>query len=562
MNISDIKKLYNNSGRGFYNIVKFKHPKLYIKLKNGKGRTIPESLYLLMNECNQPMCTVCKTAPARFISIKNGYTDFCNKKCYEMVHGARIKEIANTGVYKNVGKKAKSTFLKNGGNYNDTVARGRITKKEKYGDENYNNRDKCIATNIKRYGTKVHPNVNKSTISRINSNQIGFKSEKYKQYLKDNGVENASQIQSVRDKKAKSNFKRMMVSMVNGNRLQQKVIPLFTIDDYVGQHTMYPFECSECGNKFADKVLNGKIPRCLSCNPLYSVKSLKQREVYDYINTIYNGEILYNCRSVLSNNNELDIYIPEKNIAIEYNGNYWHSELLGKDKKYHIAKTEECEKLGIQLIHIFEDEWLNKEYIVKNRIKYILNVESGKLYARNCTIKEISASDKNKFLLDNHLQGPDKSKIKLGAFYDNELVSVMTFGGLRRALGSIQVNNHYELYRFCSKIRIIGIASKLLTYFIRNYSPEKIITYADRRWSNGKLYEAIGFTKVSNGTPNYWYLDGNMNRIHRYTFRKGILSNKLADFNPQLTEWQNMQRNGYNRIWDCGSLKFQLNLKT
>lgn len=141
----------------------------------------------------------------------------------------------------------------------------------------------------------------------------------------------------------------------------------------------------------------------------------------------------------------------------------------------------------------------------------------------------------------------------------------MTFGKLRSALGNKNIkNNNWELYRFCSKINtvIIGGASKLLKHFINHHSPDKIISYSDKRWSVGNLYESIGFKLTSNGVPNYWYFGrGNSyKRHHRFAFAKHTLSKKLKTFDNSLSEWENMKNNGYDRIWDCGSIKFELNL--
>ena len=138
----------------------------------------------------------------------------------------------------------------------------------------------------------------------------------------------------------------------------------------------------------------------------------------------------------------------------------------------------------------------------------------------------------------------------------------MTFGKLRMSLGNSDIDGYWELYRFCSKTNtsVVGGASKLLNYFIKTYNPKKIISYADRRWSAGNLYEKIGFKKVSDTPPNYWYFGrGNSyKRHHRFGFAKHTLSKKLEIFDPNLSEWENMKANGWDRIWDCGSIKYEL----
>jgi hypothetical protein len=221
-----------------------------------------------------------------------------------------------------------------------------------------------------------------------------------------------------------------------------------------------------------------------------------------------------------------------------------------------------CENNGIKLIHIFEDEWISKQEIIKNKLKHIIGAtDNNKIYARNCKIDVIKSDICNKFLDKYHIQGADKSLIRLGAFYNDELVAVMTFGKLRLALGNKhRYGNKYEMYRFCSyNTTVIGIGGKLFNYFINNYEADTVISYADMRWSNSSsFYSKIGFELIGKTLPNYWYVDKNYShRYYRFNFRKDVLKNKLINFNINLTEWQNMQLNGYDRIWDCGSLKFE-----
>jgi len=281
-------------------------------------------------------------------------------------------------------------------------------------------------------------------------------------------------------------------------------------------------------------------------------------EVVDFIKSLGVNNVEQSNRSIIAPL-ELDIYLPDFDIAIEYNGLYFHSELNGKSKTYHLDKTNLCEAKGIQLIHIFSDEWANKKDLVKNKIQNLLKLNNNKsIFARKCTIEIITTSNKKKFLNSYHIQGAGKSKIKLGLFYLNELVACMTFGELRAALGSKTHVNHFELIRFASKYNIPGGASKLLNYFVINYKPEKIISYADRRWTKSinNVYEKIGFTKVTDGSPNYWYMETYSKRLHRYNFTKHHIVNKLNG-DPNLSEWANMQSNGYDRIWDCGNLKYE-----
>lgn len=297
--------------------------------------------------------------------------------------------------------------------------------------------------------------------------------------------------------------------------------------------------------------------RCSQCS--LTGKSKAELELFEFIKENFpnakNGD-----KSIISPF-ELDIVIPEKKTAIEYCGLYWHSELNGKTRSYHQDKLEKCTKAGYKLITVFEDEWIFNPNIVKSRLLNILGVSHNKrIYARQCEIKEIDTKTKNAFLNKNHLQGADSSSIKLGAFYQDELVSVMTFSKGSISKGATSKEGSWELSRFCSdyNLSVVGIASKLFKHFVRNYKPKEIYTYGDLRWSTGGLYKKLGFTFKHKSKPSYWYLINNK-RLHRFNFRKNVLKDKLDSFDPNLTEWQNMAKNGYNRIWDCGNVKWEIN---
>jgi len=169
-----------------------------------------------------------------------------------------------------------------------------------------------------------------------------------------------------------------------------------------------------------------------------------------------------------------------------------------------------------------------------------------------CTIKEISTKEKNDFLEQFHIQGPDVSKVKLGAFYQNQLVAVMTFSHGSLAKGVKHQNPLiWELSRFCTNYNFVisGIASKLLDHFKRNFDWEQIFSYADLRWSSGDLYKKLGFQLSHTTSPNYYYWDG-VRRIHRFNLRK------RPDEPKNIPEYILRLKEGYSRVWDCGNLKF------
>ncbi|MBO6271662.1 hypothetical protein J6O48_02645 [bacterium] len=239
-----------------------------------------------------------------------------------------------------------------------------------------------------------------------------------------------------------------------------------------------PVEFSYTGNcyrKFCEKHLIG------------FNTSTQELNLENFIKTL-NIPYIKNDRSIIVQ--ELDFYFPNKHIAIEFNGCWWHCEKF-KDKQYHYNKWKQCYDKNIQLITIWEDDYLYKQDIVKNIIKVKLNIFNKILYARNCIIKEISYIEAKDFINQYHLQGYTIDKIRLGLFYNNELVSVMTFGKSRFNKNE----NETELIRYCvkSNYKIIGGASKLFKYFINNYSFNKIISYAEADISIGTLYKKLGF---------------------------------------------------------------------
>jgi hypothetical protein len=284
-----------------------------------------------------------------------------------------------------------------------------------------------------------------------------------------------------------------------------------------------------------------------NCNECNQITSKIELDVREFISSL-NINFIENDRTILDGK-ELDIYIPSKNIAIEINGLYWHSEKFVSNS-YHLNKTKLCDDKNIQLIHIFEDEWLNKQDIVKSRLRNILGLTNFKIYGRKCAIKEVDTKIKTKFLNDNHIQGTIGSKINLGLYYKDELISLMTFG--KRPILN---KNEYELIRFCNKLdtSVIGGASKLLKYFIRNHQPTEMISYADRRWSNGNLYEQLNFKFIENTKPN-WFILNSGKREHRIKYQKHKLIN--MGFDKSKTAHQITIDNNLYRIYDCGTKKY------
>lgn len=266
---------------------------------------------------------------------------------------------------------------------------------------------------------------------------------------------------------------------------------------------------------------------------------------------------------------EIDIFVPDRNIGFEYNGLFHHSEFRsGRGEKYHIGKTRSAEVDGIKLIHIFDDEWNNKQSIVKSRISNLLGKSPNKFYARNCVIKTIDTPDLRRFLDDNHLQGYTHSDVSFGLFFNNELLQCMTFGTVRSKVSKKEKQtDHYELIRMCTKLNcnVIGGADKILKFFEDMYYPKLIVTYADRRWTSSigeSIYDKLGFEKISETDPCFWGTRNYTKRDnHRSFFTKKNMSEKYPDVFvnvniDDLTQSKMMEMIGFDRVWDCGNFKY------
>lgn len=404
-------------------------------------------------------------------------------------------------------------------------------------------------TNQKKYGydnAQTSPDV-KSKISKSskeNNNIINITNYVKKKY----GVDNIAKVKEIAKSRAKTKRDRVFISIEEKLR-KNKLEILNTTDEYIGQrlnnkNIKYNFKCLTCNTEFKG-TMNGHIPSCPTC---YSKSSKPEKEVGDFIKEIYDGEVIENSREIIPPL-ELDIYLPEYNLAIEFDGLYWHS-IEHKEKEYHLRKTEIAESKGIQILHIFEDEWRDKQEIVKNIIKYKLRLVE-KVYARKTIFEEISSLEAKEFLNAVHIDGFHGAKYHYGLFYENELVAVISIGKSR-----YNKNYDWEIVRAGYKYRVVGGLSKLLKNF-RKLHGGSVITYANRRYFDGKGYSSVGFKFIEDSQQNYYYTDF-INRYSRVMFQKHKLSEKLENFDNELTEKENMINNGFSIIYDVGNKVFVL----
>ena len=322
----------------------------------------------------------------------------------------------------------------------------------------------------------------------------------------------------------------------------------YTYDNfiYLNSHAKGYVTCPIHGDFLVNSI--NHINRCSGCPKCASPISKWENEICSFLSEI-GIEFEQSNRTILDGK-EIDIFIRKYNIGIECDGIRWHSEEY-RDKNYHLSKTNECLNKGIRLIHIFEDEWKYKSDIWKSMLRNMFGLNEVKIYARKCEIRNVSSSDARKFLNENHIQGFSNGKYAYGLYYNDELVSIMTFGERRINMGGKKIEGFYELVRFCNKLNtnVIGGASKLFKRFINDFNPNEIISYSDKRWSTGQLYDILGFKHDHDSRPNYFYVVGDK-RENRFKYRKDRL---LKDgFDSDKTEHEIMANRGIYRIYDCG----------
>ena len=314
------------------------------------------------------------------------------------------------------------------------------------------------------------------------------------------------------------------------------------------------YRCNTCNSEMTEQDLfikgriGYKMTPCSVCCSKDSPVSNSEKQLDEFIRSL-GFETTHYDRNFLGVYGA-DIVVEEKKVIFEYDGLYWHSEVR-HDRDYHLMKTELAEEKGYHLIHIFSDEWETKQDLVKSRIRAVLGVNHEKVYARNCEIRELDAKTAGRFIEENHIQGDTVCSMRYGLFFNDTLVAAMTLGGSRFAGGTI------ELIRYCTlpNIAVVGGAGKLFNYFVTTHPDvDRVISYADRRWSSkNSMYAKIGFRLDGTSEPSYYYTLNGV-RYNRMVFMKYKL---VADgFDKDKSEREIMAERGYVRIYDCGTYRF------
>ena len=490
------------------------------------------------------------------------------------------------------------------------VNKVKSTKLKLYGDETYSNGEKCAETwNSKSEAElKEIEEKRKHTNLKIYGVNFASQNEDVKNKIKETnlkryGKEHATQSEQIKEKTKNTNLKKWGVEYpILTKEIKDKARKTL-LDNYGVEHPSYSNELlnkakitkenkinfaksqnlltvSELSMKFNrhEKTILHAVERLnisvvhfnrdehyyinesdLAILSDFFLKtedwgtSYSEKEMVDFIKSIYDGEIIENTKKIIPPK-ELDVYISNKNLAIEFNGVHWHDE-NHVDKNYHLTKTNMCNEKGIDLIHVFEDDWLERKEIVKSMIASRLGVYKEKIFARKCQIKEIEKDQAKIFFDENHLQGFAYGDLYLGLMFNDELIQCICINKKGWHDGNV------ELTRMVTKLntQVVGGFSKLMKHISDYIEYKSITSYVYKAWFNGKGYIESGFKIVKENTPSYSYIV-NGRRVHKSHFRKNKIKKmfergELKFYDSNKTEHENMIENKIYRIYDCGTMK-------
>jgi len=483
------------------------------------GNTLSEKIYNVL----YPNSSICELGnQKKFNSLTQGYR-YCGR--------ANVCQCARESVSRKVSSSSQLLTVEE---KKEILEKRKRTTTETYGVSNVGQISKTRERHAKFYSDS---NNVRSTVKKVRETKLTkYGSENYnnpeqiKRTFKDKDIDYWSSRYDSKDIKRLRNpieLKQMFETMSVYDIADSLNVHIQTVYRYLNKHKI-------------------KIP----------FKSIEEKEVVDFIKDLGITNIIENSRSVLASGKELDIYLPDYNIAIEYNGVYWHHDDIDHiTRSYHYNKYKECKDLGIQLITIFSPYWKSKKSIVKKFLINKLKLTDTKVYARKCIIHPVTSKECKDFLDETHILGYTPASIRLGLYYNGELVSLMTFSKSRVAIGKEEEG--YELVRYATSKCVTGGASRLLKHFMKTYSLGRVVSYSDNEWSDGNLYKILGFKLEKEVPPSYWYIKPREERMyHRFTFSKQKLVKK--GFDKNLTEKQITKQIGLLKVWDCGKLKWVL----
>lgn len=356
------ENIFNKDGNVNKNFTRAKKFQPFIKfLQDKEGDTIQEKLYLFYHNINKPTCECGEYTT--FLGFSKGYRKYCSAKCRanskefkEQVKKSNLEKygVESTNQILEVKNKKIKTYGKNKHNHKDF----RKTNLKKYGVEYPLQKkdffDKMKKTKKQKYGDEKYNNPKKAEITRL---------EKY-------GVSSLLLDDSYKQNFLNKSKKTKVLNIYNRLKKSEKYKPLFSVEDFNGVYytNKYKWKCLECGTEFYDDLYAGREPRCPECYPKNQPVSQYEKELETYLTQF---KTIKNSRKIIPPY-EIDIYLPDHNLAIEFNGLYWHSTEW-KDKYYHQNKVKMCHEKSIRLLHIWEDDWLNNPEEVKENILHYIN---------------------------------------------------------------------------------------------------------------------------------------------------------------------------------------------
>jgi hypothetical protein len=578
----DIKtEILNVTGKGSHNKIAKNYAKYFHCFEdiiNTSIHPIAEILYILRTG----KTNTCKHGGILLFRKKHGYTEFCgsidNCICKQKDYKIRSAKRDKTNIEKYGTENPMALDF-----FKDKIKKTNI---EKYGTEHHmrtkESKEKVKKTNIERYGhenplssPKIREKIKKTNISLYGTEHAPASvhiQEKIKKTLFDNyGVHNPMDSDIIRNKLITTNLEKIGVDYpLQSSDIHKKIKDTFS-EKYDNKHpkqqnysdiAVLAFNDRNVLQSYVNEFPIEKLEELFNCESTTIYRNINKHDV----DIPFRNDSSYEraISQILTENNidhtrqdrsvipplEIDIYIPSVKLAIEVNGLYWHSEKF-KDKNYHYNKWKSCHDKDIQLLSIMEDEFIERPNTWISKILHICNQSKDRIHARKCEVKEVYKDEVKSFVEQYHLQGFALARYYYGAYYDNELVAMMSFANTRN-------NKEIQMNRFCLKngIVISGIANRLLKAFYNDHDVSEIVTYSDNRYSNGGIYRQLGFEMMNEVRPDYSYIKGSK-RYHKSNFKKSNIESKFGIDMTGKTERQTMEELGFLRIYDCGKIKWK-----
>lgn len=438
-------------------------------------------------------------------------------------------------------------------------------------------KEKYESTMMERYGTPnpnqvpgIKEKIKKTSLERYGEG--GSTAKARAAFMEKYGVANPGELTSVKEQIKETNQERYGVDNVNQlpenrNRLRDKIQKKTGFASPLKAEVLLRNDCTTY-EAFCEKVVTyiqekGAAANSIEAREHFNCsggtlivalkeakrldlirdvnKSNGENELYFFIKSIYKGEVIQGDRSVLKPK-ELDIFLPELNLGIEYNGEIWHSTLYQGSTKRDYSKFQEAQKIGLKLVTLYENEWRTKRFQVELFLKALVNPKE-RIYARNTEIV-IEQAPLRDFCEKYHLQGKGTPQsYYYGLVYGEEIVMVIAVSPHHRNRAK------YVLTRVClSEYQVVGGLEKLL----KVQTNDELITWSDNRFSTGNLYKNSGFVLEAALLPDYFYIDAQGNHYSKQSLQKN-----QNDCPKDLTESQWALDNGLIKIYDCGKKRWK-----